>query len=179
MRERTKPVRSTFFNVQTLIVLIFWYPVFCLFFIAFPPLSHFLFPVVTTTLWLYIIVQQISNHLWDIHIFTVRVSTCCIVLVVVDEFWDAAEIVLLCQVKLALCGGADVIMSAASTSVPVERNGRVTSCRFSRMFSSTQGICPCVMYIWYDIFSALSTDSSVLQNDAMKKFCRQISPGFA
>lgn len=40
---------------------------------------------------------------------------------VVDELWDGVEIMLLCQVKLALLGGADVIMSAASTSFPVER----------------------------------------------------------
>lgn len=51
-------------------------------------------------------------------------------LVVVDELWDAAEIVLLCQVKQALWGGADVIMSAASNSVPVEIIGRKS--RFNR-----------------------------------------------
>lgn len=47
-------------------------------------------------------------------------------LVVVDELWDGAEIMLLRQVKLALWGGADIIMSAASTSFPVESIGRVT-----------------------------------------------------
>lgn len=54
------------------------------------------------------------------------VLTCCIVLVVVDELWDGVEIMLLCQVKLALWGRADVIMSAAPTSFPVERIGSVT-----------------------------------------------------
>lgn len=42
-------------------------------------------------------------------------------LVVVDELWDAAEIMFLCQVKLSLCGGTDVIMSATSSGFPVER----------------------------------------------------------
>lgn len=41
--------------------------------------------------------------------------TCCIVLMVVDELRDGAEIMLLSQVKVSLRSGADVIMSAAST----------------------------------------------------------------
>ena len=52
------------------------------------------------------------------------VLTCCIVLMVVDELWDGVEIMLLCQVKLPLCGGADVIMSA-SASVPANTMVRV------------------------------------------------------
>lgn len=55
---------------------------------------------------------------------TAAVLTCCIVLMVVDEFWDGAEIMLLCQVKLTLCGGADVIMSA-SASVPADTMVRI------------------------------------------------------
>ena len=47
-------------------------------------------------------------------------------LVVVDELWDAAEVVTHCQVKLSLCGGADVIVSAAPTGFPVEVKGKVT-----------------------------------------------------
>lgn len=43
-------------------------------------------------------------------------------LVVVDEFWDGAEVVLLRQVKLPLRGGADVIMSAAATGFPAVSN---------------------------------------------------------
>lgn len=39
---------------------------------------------------------------------------------------------LLCQIKLALWGGADVIMSAASTCFPVERKRKVTQSRFIR-----------------------------------------------
>lgn len=46
-------------------------------------------------------------------------------LVVVDKLWDGAEIMLLCQVKLSLCGGADVIMSATSTHFPVERKRKI------------------------------------------------------
>lgn len=46
--------------------------------------------------------------------------TCCVVLVVVDELRDGAEIVLLSQVKVSLGSGADVIVSAASTRFSVE-----------------------------------------------------------
>lgn len=41
-------------------------------------------------------------------------------LMVNDKFWDGAEIMLLCQVELSLCSGADVIMSATSATFPVE-----------------------------------------------------------
>lgn len=45
-------------------------------------------------------------------------------LVVVDKFWNAVVVMLLCQVKLALCGSADVVMSAASCALPVEEEKR-------------------------------------------------------
>lgn len=47
--------------------------------------------------------------------------TCCVVLVVVDELWNSAKVMLLCQVELSLWGCADVVMSAASSYFPVER----------------------------------------------------------
>lgn len=54
-------------------------------------------------------------------------------LVIVDELCDGVKIMLFCQVILALLGGADVIMSAASHSFPVER--RVTRVDLVRTFS--------------------------------------------
>lgn len=58
--------------------------------------------------------------------------TCCIVLVVVDELRDGVEVVLLCQVKLALWRGAYVIMSAASCRFPARRPVRLASSRCRR-----------------------------------------------
>ena len=52
------------------------------------------------------------------------VLTCCVVLVVVDELRDGAEIVFLRQVKLSRRSGADVIMPAASTCFPEERTAK-------------------------------------------------------
>lgn len=49
-----------------------------------------------------------------------------------DELWDGAEIMLFCQIKLALWRGADVIMPAAPTSFPVERTVRATLHRSSQ-----------------------------------------------
>lgn len=41
-------------------------------------------------------------------------------LVVIDEIWDGAEVVLVGQVKLSLGGGADVVMPTASSRLPNE-----------------------------------------------------------
>lgn len=65
--------------------------------------------------------------------------TCCIVLVVVDELRDGVEVVLLCQVKLALRRGAYVIMSAASCRFPARRPVRLDSNRCRRqIFTCTE-----------------------------------------
>ena len=48
----------------------------------------------------------------------VRPTTCCIVLVVGDEFWNGGEEVLVGQVELSLGGGADIVMSTASSRLP-------------------------------------------------------------
>lgn len=53
------------------------------------------------------------------------INTCCIVLMVVDEIWDGAEMMLLSKIKLALLGGADVVMSAAPTCFPAERKEKI------------------------------------------------------
>lgn len=76
---------------------------------------------------------------------------------VVDEFWDGTEIVLLRQVKLLLCGGADIIMSAASTSFPNGRKGKVA---LAAAFS--------IFHVCLNIFLALFT--TILLKPAMKKF---------
>lgn len=68
-----------------------------------------------------------------IHMARAVILTCCVVLVIVDELCDGVKIMLFCQVILALLGGADVIMSAASNSFPVER--RVTRVDLVRTFS--------------------------------------------
>lgn len=68
-------------------------------------------------------------------------------LVVVDELCDGVEIMFLCQVKLSLCGGADVIMSAASTRFPVVNITKATFSRFSQqVFIYTETRCLLCMH---------------------------------
>lgn len=152
----------------------------CLYFVSFPSVESFPLFSLQWQLYSIFIVYYCMNiksfkteEYISIYSQLATVSTCCIVLVVVDELWDGAEIMLLCQVNLALWGGADVIMSAVPTSVPVER--RVT---LVAGFHRHRNLLSFITYAWaVNIFSALST--TVLLSPAMKKFCRQISPCFA
>lgn len=105
-------------------------------------LSHFLFSPHSCC---YILFEsKCKAHEEQMHSqFVPPPLTCCIVLVVDDELRDGVEVVLLCQIKLALRRGAYVIMSAASCRFPARRPVRLESSRCRRQISHSHGNLSC------------------------------------